>query len=142
QAIMNWERRPKTLKADGGEVGPLDGELEPERAPGERPADEYVARSRQLAAEGRYREAVAQLLLGAMSHIERGGLIRFRRGLTCRDYLRAVRRNDGPYEAMRSLVRTYEPLGWGRREATRDHFDISLTGYEAGFRATPTPTDH
>jgi hypothetical protein len=29
-----------------------------------------------------------------------------------------------------------EEIGFGRREATREHFETTLTGYEAGFRAT------
>ncbi|MDA1014020.1 MAG: hypothetical protein O3A00_06155, partial [Planctomycetota bacterium] len=83
-----------------------------------------------------FREAIAQLLLGAMSNIERSGLLRFRRGLTHRDYMRAARANDTVYPALRSMVRLYEPLGFGRRTATRKHFDLSLSGYETGFHGT------
>ncbi len=134
RAVMNWER---TVKAKVAPSAPAVLEESPDRAPGDVPADEFVARARQLAAEGRFREAVAFLLLGAMSHIERAGLIRFRRGLTHRDYLRAVRPRKSSFDPMRAMIDVYEPLGFGRREATQRHFDATLSHYEAGFRATP-----
>lgn len=111
-------------------------------SPGELPADVYLAQAHELAAQGRYREATAQLLLGAMSHIERSGLIRYRRGLTYRDYLRAVRRDDRSREAFRGMVRIYEPLGFGRREPRAEHFEQSLAHYETGFRQTEPALEH
>ncbi len=110
-------------------------EEEPERPPGEIPADVYITRARELAAQGLYNEAVAQLLLGAMSKIERAGLIKYRRGLTNRDYMRAIRSKQGPHQAFRLIVRTYEPIGFGRRNAKASHFEKSLLGYEQGFQS-------
>ncbi len=111
-------------------------EEEPEQAPGEVPADVYITRARKFAAQGLYNEAVAQLLLGAMSNIERAGLIQYRKGLTNRDYLRVIRSNKGHYLAFRLIVRTYEPIGFGRRNANEAHFEKLLAGYQQGFRAT------
>ncbi len=119
----------------GGDA-PLEGEDDPTHAPGAQPADAWLARARELAAAGRFHEAVAHLLLGALSHIERSELIRYRRGLTHDDYLRAVRSQKDMHRGLTLIVRTYDPLGFGRRQATRQHFDQSLSGYEAGFRAT------
>jgi len=124
----------------GGKSGPtnsggLEGEAEPEHRPGDFSSDVYIAKAKELAAEGQFAEAIAQLLLGAMSQIERAELIRYRRGLTHRDYLRAVSSKDNSRVAFRSMVRTYEPIGFGRREATREHFSDSMSHYEAGFRA-------
>lgn len=133
KAIQNYER-PQKPEEDGADRGEPEGELEPEQAPGELPADVYIAKARELADAGRFREAVAQLLLGGMSNIERAGLVTFRRGLTCRDYVRAVRGNTPVHKAMREMVKVYEPLGFGRREARRAHFDRALAGYAAGFR--------
>lgn len=110
-------------------------EEEPERPPGEIPADVYITRARELAAQGLYNEAVAQLLLGAMSKIERAGFIKYRRGLTNRDYMRAIRSKQGPHQAFRLIVRTYEPIGFGRRNANATHFEKSLLGYEQGFQS-------
>lgn len=75
-------------------------------------------------------------MLGAMSHIERQQLIRYRRGLTYRDYLTAVRRQESLFQGLRSMVRLYEPIGFGRRDATEDMFQQSLAEYRTGFRET------
>jgi hypothetical protein len=69
-----------------------------------------------------------------MSSTERSGLIRFRRGLTHRDYLRALRGRTEPHQALRTIVSVYEPIGFGRRPAHYDHYRTSLDGYQSGFR--------
>ena len=82
-----------------------------------------------------FREAIAQLLLGAMSHVERAGLIKYRSGLTHRDYVRALREDKTISLAMRNMVRTFEPLGFGRREATQQHFEQTLSNYEKSVQS-------
>ena len=139
RAVLGWEGSAD-LKDSAAGKGIDEDELD--QAPGEIPADVYLARARELAAAGRYREAVAQLLLGAMSQIERAGLIRFRRGLTYRDYLRAVRPRNDAYDSFRAMVRVYEPIGFGRRDASRAHFETTLNGYETGFGATLAKTEN
>lgn len=131
KAIVDRERSVASEIQSGGTF--QIGEIEPEHPPGELPADVYAAKARQLAQAGKYREAVAQLMLGAMSFVERSGLIRFRKGLTQRDYLRAVRRRKPAAESYKQMLRIYEPLGFGRREAQRQHFEASLESYTAGF---------
>jgi hypothetical protein len=102
--------------------------------PGDLPGDEYLRRARELAEQGLFREAIAQLILGAMSFTERSGLIRFRRGLTHRDYLRALRGRNEQHQALRTIVAVYEPICFGRQPAQLGHFDTSLDGYQTGFR--------
>ncbi|MBA4029776.1 MAG: hypothetical protein C0478_02520, partial [Planctomyces sp.] len=63
---------------------------EPDVEPGLIPADVYLARADELARAGRYRDAVAQLLLSGMSFAERAGMVRYRRGMTLRDYQRSM----------------------------------------------------
>lgn len=110
--------------------------------PGDLPADEYLRRAAELAQKGLFREAIGQLILGAMSRTERSGLIRFRRGLTHRDYLRALRGQALQHQALRTIVDVYEPICFGRRPAQYDHYQRSLEGYETGFRhAAGTATD-
>jgi hypothetical protein len=109
-------------------------EGEAEIPPGDLPADEYLRRATELAQKGMFREAIGQLILGAMSATERSGLIRFRRGLTHRDYLRALRGRTRPHEALRTIVGVYEPICFGRRPAQIVHYRTSLDGYETGFR--------
>jgi hypothetical protein len=102
--------------------------------PGDIPADVYVSRARELAERGEYREAIGQLLLGAMSSTERQGRIRFRRGLTHRDYLKAWRGKAEQFQGFRTIVDVYEPLGFGRRTPLREHFETTLQSYESGFQ--------
>jgi len=109
-------------------------EGEAEIPPGDLPADEYLRRATELAQKGLFREAIGQLILGAMSATERSGLIRFRRGLTHRDYLRALRGRTRPHQALRTIVGVYEPICFGRRPAQIDHYHTSLDGYATGFR--------
>ncbi|MBS0266690.1 MAG: DUF4129 domain-containing protein [Planctomycetes bacterium] len=101
--------------------------------PGDLPSDEYLRRAAEFAERSMYREAIGQLILGAMSRIERANLIRFRRGLTHRDYLRAVRSRAVPHQALRQIVTVYEPICFGRRPAQREHYQTSLDGYQTGF---------
>lgn len=104
--------------------------------PGDLPADVYLTRAADFAARRLYREAIGQLILGAMSYTERGGLIRFRRGLTHRDYLRALRERGIQQQAFRTLVLVYEPICFGRRPALPEHYHTSLDGYQSGFLET------
>lgn len=127
---------PLMARERTGRAGPEQGEEDEERSPAEIPPDVYLQRAMELAREGRYGEAMAQLLLGTMAQIERAGLIRYRRGLTHRDYLRAVRGQDELYQPLRNMVRLYEPVGFGRRPATPDHFERSLADYRMGFHET------
>jgi hypothetical protein len=104
----------------------------PGTAPGELSPDEFWARAMEHARKRRYKEAVRELLLGAMSATERRGLIRFRRGLTNRDYLHAVR---GPArESFRCIASTFEHVYFGRRDATPEAFREASQEYQKSFR--------
>tara|TARA_R110002111_G_scaffold254461_2_gene320145 strand:- start:65347 stop:66039 length:693 start_codon:yes stop_codon:yes gene_type:complete len=114
----------------------LQGEMTLEQiiSPAENEAATYLQRAKALAQTGDYQNAIIQLLYGSMSFIERSGWIRFRKGLTYRDYLRAARPHGLPGDSFRQMIRTYEPVGFGRREATREHFESTLRHYEAAFQ--------
>ena len=130
RVVSNYQKSEAARKAAGQAFD--QGELP--AAPGELAADVYLQRAMALAAQGLYREAIGLLLLGLMSHAERSGLIRHRRGLTHRDYLRAVRGQVSLHQAFRELVSTYEPICFGRRDAHPDQFDSSLIGYHSGLK--------
>jgi hypothetical protein len=134
---VNKYRERQTV---GGRVRGRFEEGEGEIPPGDLPADEYLRRAAELAGKGLYREAIGQLILGAMSRTERSGLIRFRRGLTNRDYLRALRGRAMQHHAFRTIVSVYEPICFGRRDAQIEHYRTSLDGYETGFHQ-PLPSD-
>lgn len=114
----------KTLRAEEGEQ---------DLPPGDVSADEYRRRASEFAAEARFREAIGQLILGAMSRTERQGLIRFRRGLTHRDYLRALRSREMAHGSFRTLVGIYEPICFGRRPASNENFQAAEKAYATGF---------
>jgi len=130
RAVQNYRernrigsRRRRTYEEGEGEI-----------PPGDLPADEYLRRAAELAQQGHFREAIGQLILGAMSRAERSGLIRFRRGLTNRDYLRALRGQTRQHQAFRTIVGVYEPICFGRRDAQVEHYRTSLDEYQTGFR--------
>lgn len=129
RAVNSW-RHVESEKQVGARRA-LEGEAA--LPPGDLSADEYQRRAEELAARGAYREAVGQLILGAMSRIERAGLIRFRHGLTHRDYLRALRGRVAPQQAFRTQVAVYEPICFGRRPADEEHYRAAFEAYRAGF---------
>jgi hypothetical protein len=104
----------------------------PESAPGELDPEEYWRRALAHGEKRHYREGTRELLLGAMSAAERRGLIRFRRGLTNRDYFYSVR---GPArESFGLIASAFEQVYFGRREATADTFRESCRAYQQSFR--------
>lgn len=126
-AVMNWERPSAKVESS---LPSFDLPEDEDHSPGELPADAYLAKSHELAQQGRYREAVGQLLWGGMSSIERAQLIRHRRGLTLRDYLRSLRGKSSHYNGFKILIQLYEPVGFGRRVASYQTFQDALTGYQ------------
>ncbi len=111
--------------------------LDPATPPGEVPSDVYLQLAVELADQGDHRQALRQLVLGAMSWIERGGLIRYRRGLTNRDYLRALRQAEQQRGRFADIVRDFERVYFGRRDATAAQFGECLSRYQEAFREAP-----
>ncbi len=106
----------------------------PALPPGEMPADEYHRRALELANKQDYRSAIRELLLGGMSWIERAGLLRHRKGLTNRDYLRAVWRKPNRRLPFENMVQIFDQVYFGRRDASEERFDTCLTSFREGFQ--------
>lgn len=108
----------------------------PGAAPGEVPPEEYWRRALTHGEARRYKEGIRDLLLGAMSTTERRGLIRFRKGLTNRDYFYSVR---GPARnSFARIASSFELVYFGRRQATSDAFRECCREYQKSFGgATP-----
>ena len=136
--VRRWERAEKPERRTDADAT-TDDDPEPMITPSEKPADAWLAAARAAAAAARFDEALALLLLGTMSHAERAGLIRPRRGLTYRDYLRAVPRDSAWHSVLAGLIRTYAPVGFGRRDANRESFETAVEPYEHALRVEPTP---
>ena len=93
------------------------------------PPDRLLGLAREHAAAGRFAEAVGTLLTGLTGRVEAAGLIRPRRGLTAREYLRAARPDPRLHPALDAVVRVYEPLGYGRRPGRAEHFARAEAAY-------------
>jgi hypothetical protein len=103
--------------------------------PGEHPSQEYLRRALALAEVADYKAAIRQLLLGTMSWIERHDLIRYRRGLSNRDYIRAVRGRPPLLETLSRIVLHFERIYFGRREASAQGFQECLQHFRKAFEA-------
>lgn len=101
-------------------------------APGEIAPDEYLRRALELGDGRRYKEALRELLLGAMSAIERRGQIRFRRGLTNRDYLYSLR--GSARQSFAQIASAFEHVYFGRRNASAEAFRDCCREYQKSFR--------
>jgi hypothetical protein len=108
--------------------------------PGELAASTYESRALQMAKGEDFRGAIRELLIGSMSWIERAGLIRFRKGLTNRDYVRAVWRQEDRRVAYNATALEFERIYFGRREATREMFQDCLQSFQGFFREEETTT--
>ncbi len=93
-----------------------------------------------MARDGNYRLAIRELLLGSMSWIERAGLIRYRKGLTNRDYVRSVWARMDKREAYLMTATQFEYVFFGRRVPTAEMFEQCLTSFRGAFREEETPT--
>jgi len=132
------DRTPRRAPGETGNIGDADAVLNPAAPPGEQPAEEYMKRAIALARRSAYKEAIAQLLLGSMSWIEREGLIRFRKGLSNRDYLRVARRRPDFRIAMAVIVVNFEEIHFGRRSATESRFQECLGQFWTGIHGAET----
>ncbi len=108
--------------------------------PGELAASTYESRAIALSSDGNYRAAIRELLLGSMSWIERAGLIRYRKGLTNRDYLRAVWRRQDKRNAYLTTASQFEFVYFGRRTPTSEMFQLCLASFRGAFHEEETPT--
>ncbi len=106
--------------------------------PGELAASTYESRAVQMASDGKYRQAIRELLLGSMSWVERAGMIRFRKGLTNRDYIRAVWRDEDRRFAFGKTALEFERVYFGRRDASQEMFKDCLQAFQGAFREETT----
>ena len=100
----------------------------------------YESRALRLAAGGDYRAAIRELLLGSMSWLERSALIRFRRGLTNRDYYRSIWRRPEKRQAWIATASQFELVYFGRRQPTQEMFETCLIEFQGAFREEESPT--
>ena len=101
--------------------------------PGEQAASAYESRALEYASRYDFSAAIRELLLGSMSWIERAGLIRFRKGLTNHDYVRAVWGQEHRRSAYLVTGSQFDLVFFGRRTATSEMFELCLTAFQGAF---------
>ncbi len=107
--------------------------LAPTQPPGDLPTNEYERRAVLAAHAGDFRTGMRELVLGSMSWCERSGMIRYRRGLTNRDYVRAIWRLEDKRKSMLKIVSIFEYIFYGRRNATAKAFNVCLEEFRKSF---------
>lgn len=107
--------------------------LSPSHPPGDVPTNEYERRALAAAASQNYRAALRELVLGSMSWTERSGLIRYRSGLTNRDYVRAVWSQTGRRDSLLQIVAAFERVFYGRRIADLATYELCLAEFRQSF---------
>jgi hypothetical protein len=107
--------------------------INPSKPAGEIPTNEYARRAQEAAESGDYRAALRELVLGSMSWTERVGLIRHRRGLTNRDYVRAIWRQVERRESLLQIVAAFERVFYGHRLADRVTFEACYSEFQKSF---------
>lgn len=138
-AVRTHDRRRRTALLPDADEEALDNLSAP---PGELGVSIYERRAQQLAEQGNYRSAIRELLLGAMSWIERRGSIRYRRGLTNRDYLRSVWRQTTIRNAFGTVALAFEQVYFGRRAATPEMYQHCLSAFQGVFRESEVVSSH
>lgn len=111
-----------------------DEAINPTRPPGEVAVSEYEERALAAAAAGNHKAALRELVLGAMSWIERTGQIRYRKGRTNRDYIRAIYRDTARRDSLLTIVDAFERVYYGHRPAKADRFEHCLAAFRESFR--------
>ncbi len=112
------------------------------RSPTESPWEALLGQGKEQAAKGDFAMAITTLLFGSMSWAESGGWIRYRVGLTNRDYVRALRGDRVARDAFATIARTFEEVVFGRREATPERYQACLVAFERGLRRSQATMGH
>jgi hypothetical protein len=107
--------------------------INPSSPPGDVPTNEYERRALIAAEASDFRTALRELVLGSMSWTERAGLIRHRRGLSNRDYVRAVWRRLQQRNSLLHIVASFERVFYGRRVADATTFQSCLKEFRRSF---------
>ena len=131
--VSVWKRGGAGASQDSFFSSEPEEAINPSRPPGDVPTHEYERRALAAAQSGDYRLALRELVLGAMSWTERAGLIRYRRGLTNRDYIRAAWRNGDRRESLLQIVAAFERVFYGRRFADACTFEACLLEFQRSF---------
>lgn len=131
------KRLPASSGVDAQQRAADQEAITPSTPPGDLPTNEYERRAVLAAQTGDYRSAIRELVLGCMSWTERSGMIRYRRGLTNRDYIRAVWRQLPHRESLLTISGAFERVFYGRRTADVTMYETCLSEFRQTFAQEP-----
>ncbi len=120
-------------KTEEFHLGDDEEAIAPTTPPGDIPSNEYEQRALVAARRGDYRSGLRELVLGSMSWTERAALIRYRRGLTNRDYVRALWSDLPRRNSLEEIIGEFERVFYGRRPATKEAFKACLIEFRNSF---------
>ena len=129
--ILRWSEEQPDI--DASKFSADKEAIIPTQPPGDVPTNEYEQRALAAAQAGDFRSALRELVLGSMSWAERAGLVRYRRGLTNRDYIRAVWRMVERRKSLLLIVSAFERVFYGRRLADEATFEACLVEFRQSF---------
>lgn len=121
-AALRRAATTNTLKQTLTEAAEASGRLIQQQRPGEAEPEVYERRALQAARRGDITTALRELLLGSMAAAERAGCIRFRPGLTNRDYLRAFGNRPDAHRAFQLIAENFERAVYGHHSVAPDEF--------------------
>ncbi len=130
-SIENRSREEVLFDPDSEEVFEIDSR------PGDHPPEKYLAEARRYATEGNFKIAIRLVLLASLSFIEYGGYIHWRKGLTNRDYLRAIWREKTLKGAFIEISKHFDEVYFGKRTADQNRFLECMDFFKTGFQSSP-----
>ncbi|MBN2343106.1 MAG: DUF4129 domain-containing protein [Deltaproteobacteria bacterium] len=108
----------------------VDEEIEPDHIRVSRihqwNADDLLSRAREAAVRGDFKAAVGFIYLSAISALSKNGYVALERSTTNWHIVQQTRTNGGPTQAVDRVIRHFEDLFFGNREATRERYDDCL----------------
>jgi hypothetical protein len=129
-----WRRRRKPAETVEAELVPHETEGLPEL-----PAETFVSLADQLAAQGRYAEAVRERLRGIVRELVDAGVVENRPGFTITELARgASQARPSVRVPLDAASRLFSDIWYGQRPATAGH-DAQMRRYAAEVHAALTP---
>jgi len=92
-------------------------------------AADLFANATELARQGEYRKAIRRAYIALLCDLEQRGKLRLGRSKTNRDYLDAMRPEQGIYPTFSVMTNAFEHVWYGQGRATEDEFQNFVTHY-------------
>ncbi|HEY6402225.1 MAG TPA: DUF4129 domain-containing protein [Blastocatellia bacterium] len=130
--LFKLSRLIQTRKKPAEEAGPREalGEVIAESAT----AADLFAMASDLARQGEYRKAIRRAYIALLCDFDRRGKLRLGRSKTNRDYLDAMRSEQGTYPTFSVMTFAFERAWYGQNRATEEDFQNFVTLYQEAIK--------